>query len=45
MVITRVKNVSPDMILTAFDVKFHEKKDGMPLRARRPTKKAKKNTK
>ena len=33
MVITRVKNGSPDMILTPFDVKFHEKKDEIPPRA------------
>ena len=30
---------SPDMILTAFDVKFHEKKDEIPPRACRPPKK------
>ena len=30
MVVTRVKNRSPDMILTAFDGKFHEKKDELP---------------
>ena len=30
MVITRVKNKSPDMILTAFDGKFDEKKDEIP---------------
>ena len=30
MVITRVKNRSPDMILTAFDGKFDEKKDEIP---------------
>ena len=39
MVITRIKNASPDMILTAFDVKFHEKKDELPPRACRPPKK------
>ena len=39
MVITRVKNRSPDMILTAFDGKFHEKKDEIPPRACRPPKK------
>ena len=27
---TRDTNGSPDMILTAFDVKFHEKKDELP---------------
>ena len=36
MVITRVKNGSPDMILTAFDGKFHEKKDEIPPGACRP---------
>ena len=30
---------SPDMILTAFDVKFHEKKKELPPRACRPPKK------
>ena len=30
MVITQVKNGSPDMILTAVDGKFHEKKDEIP---------------
>ena len=30
MVITRVKNRSPDMILTAFEGKFEEKKDEIP---------------
>ena len=30
MVITQVKNGSPDMILTAFDGKFDEKKDEIP---------------
>ena len=30
MVITRVKNRSPDMILTPFDRKFNEKKDEIP---------------
>ena len=30
------------MILTAFDVKFHEKKDGMPPEACRPLKNMKK---
>ena len=28
MVMTQVKNASPDMILTAFDVKFRGKKTG-----------------
>ena len=36
MVITRVKNGSPDMILTAFDGKVHEKKDEIPPGACRP---------
>ena len=36
MVITRVKNGSPDMILTAFDGKFDEKKDQIPPGAHRP---------
>ena len=36
MVITRVKNGSPDMILTPFDRKFHEKKDEIPPKAHRP---------
>jgi len=43
MVITRVKNRSPDMILTAFDGKFHEKKDEIPPKACRPPKTLKKN--
>ena len=30
MVITRVKNKSPDMIQTAFEGKFDEKKDEIP---------------
>ena len=33
MVITRVKNGSPDMILAAFDGKFDEKKDEIPSTA------------
>ena len=36
MVITVVKNGSPDMILTAFDGKFHEKKDEIPPGVHRP---------
>ena len=36
MVITHAKNGSPDMILTAFDRKFHEKKNEIPPRACRP---------
>ena len=36
MVITRVANGSPDMILTAFDGTFHEKKDEIPRRAHGP---------
>ena len=36
MVINGVKNGSPDMILTAFEGKFHEKKDEIPPRACRP---------
>ena len=43
MVITRVKNRSPDMILMAFDGKFHEKKNELPPEACRPSKKVKKN--
>ena len=43
MVITGVKNGSPDMIPVAFDRKFHEKKDELPPRAHRPLKKLKKN--
>ena len=42
MVITGVKNGSPDMILTAFDGKFDEKKDEIPPRACRPPNKLKK---
>ena len=42
MVITRAKNKSPDMILTPFDVKFHEKKDELPPKACRPPKKLRK---
>ena len=42
MVITRVKNGAPDMILTAFDVKFRETKNGMPPEACRPLTKLKK---
>ena len=41
MVITRFTNASPDMILTAFDVTFHEKNDWMPPEACRPLKKLK----
>ena len=44
MAITRVKNGSPDMILTAFDWKFHEKKDELPPEACRPQKHRKKTT-
>ena len=36
IVITQVKNESPDMILTAFDRKFHEKKDEIPPGVHRP---------
>ena len=36
MVITGVKNESPDMILTAFDGKFDKKKDELPPGAHRP---------
>ena len=36
MVITRAKNRSPDMILTVFDMKTHEKNNKIPPRARRP---------
>ena len=40
-VITRLQNWSPDMILTAFDRKFLEKKDEIPPGACRPLKKMK----
>ena len=43
MVITQVRNASPDMILTAFDVKFHEKQDELPPEVCRPFKKPEKN--
>ena len=43
MVITRPKNASPDMILTAFDVKFREKKDEIPPEVCRPLKTLNKN--
>ena len=36
MVMTRVKNRSPDMILTAFEGKFDEKKDEIPPGICRP---------
>ena len=36
MVMTRVKNRSPDMILTTFDGKFDEKKDEIPPGICRP---------
>ena len=36
MVITRVKNESPDMILTAFEGKFDKKKDEIPPGICRP---------
>ena len=36
MVIIGVKNGSPDMILTAFEGKFDEKKDEIPLGICRP---------
>ena len=42
MVITRVTTASADMILTAFDVKFHETKDEMPPEVCRPLNKLKK---
>ena len=42
MVITRVKNGSPDMILTALEGKFDEKKDELPPGTCRPLKKLKK---
>ena len=42
MVITLVKNRSPGMILTAFDGKFHEKKDEIRPGACRPPNKLKK---
>ena len=43
MVITRVKNRSPDMILMAFDGKLHETKNEIPPKACRPPKTLKKN--
>ena len=43
MGITRIKNGSPDMILTAFDGKLNEKKDELPPGAFGPPKKQKKN--
>ena len=43
MVITGVKNGSPDMILTPSDGKFDEKKDEIPPGACRPRNKLKKN--
>ena len=43
MVIMRVKNWSPDMILTAFDVKFHETKKDLPPEAWHPQTKIKTN--
>ena len=43
MVIPRVKNASPDMILTAFDVKFREKQNEIPPEACRPLTTLKKN--
>ena len=42
MVITGVKNGSPDMILKAFDGNFDEKKDEIPPGACRPPNKLKK---
>ena len=36
MVITRVKNKSPDMIMTPFDGKFDETKDETPPGLHRP---------
>ena len=42
VVITRAKNRSPDMILTAFDVKVDEKNDEIPPEACRSVKKLKK---
>ena len=36
MVITRVKNRSPDIIMMPFDRKFDEKKDEIPLGICRP---------
>ena len=41
MVITGVKNASPDMILTPFDGFVNEKKDEIPSDACRPLKKLK----
>ena len=42
MLITRAKERSPDMILTAFDEQIDETKDEIPPRARRPAKNLKK---
>ena len=42
MVITLVKNGSPDMIPTPFEGKFDEKKDEIPPEAHRPQKSCKK---
>ena len=42
MVITRVKNWSPDMIPMAFERKFDELKDELPPEAHRPLKTLKK---
>ena len=43
MVITCVKNGSPNMILTPFDWKFDEKKNEIPPGACRPPNELKKN--
>ena len=43
MVISGIKNGSPDMFLTAIDRKFDEKKDEIPPGACRPPNKLKKN--
>ena len=36
MVMTQVKNASPDMILTAFDLEFDKEKDEIPPGTCRP---------
>ena len=43
MVLVRDKNGSPDMIMTAFDGKFDDKKDEIPPGACRPPNKLKEN--
>ena len=43
MVITRITNASPDMIMTAFDVKIHKNKNVIHPEACRPSNKLNKN--